>query len=147
MQNVHYNLMNRWAAALRSGDYVQTEGALYDTETDGYCCLGVLSDMCQMPWRVNEDAGVVMYSYPTSPDGDWMEDSELPSKYWFADMLGLSEEIADVWMGDLAARNDKGQSFDRIALEIERKAGEWSGRTSKPTYPRTVAAYTYPRTV
>lgn len=33
----------KWIAALRSGDYKQTHGALRDE--NGYCCLGVLCDV------------------------------------------------------------------------------------------------------
>ena len=37
-----------WAAALRSGEYVQTQGALSVRQEDGsyhHCCLGVLCDL------------------------------------------------------------------------------------------------------
>lgn len=33
----------KWVAALRSGQYAQTEGVLRNEE--GYCCLGVLCDL------------------------------------------------------------------------------------------------------
>ena len=31
----------KWLAALRSGDYNQGQGALYEEKTNGYCCVGV----------------------------------------------------------------------------------------------------------
>jgi len=34
-----------WVKALRSGDYAQTDGCLRNEH--GYCCLGVLSDVCR----------------------------------------------------------------------------------------------------
>lgn len=35
-------LGEKWLAALRSGEYKQGRGALYNAGTKGYCCLGVL---------------------------------------------------------------------------------------------------------
>ncbi|MGZ4851062.1 MAG: hypothetical protein ACXV2C_06765 [Candidatus Bathyarchaeia archaeon] len=32
----------KWAHALRSGEYPQVAGVLYDASSAGYCCLGVL---------------------------------------------------------------------------------------------------------
>lgn len=32
----------KWLKALRSGEYSQTRETLYDPETKGFCCLGVL---------------------------------------------------------------------------------------------------------
>lgn len=31
----------KWIDALRNGDFIQAEGALHDTNTGGFCCLGV----------------------------------------------------------------------------------------------------------
>lgn len=38
-------LIDQWIAALRSGDYAQATGQLYDPKADGYCCLGVLTHL------------------------------------------------------------------------------------------------------
>lgn len=35
-----------WVAALRSGVYRQGRGQLYNKESDSYCCLGVLAEVC-----------------------------------------------------------------------------------------------------
>ena len=35
----------KWLAALRSGEYKQTTGALYDSTNDAFCCLGVLCNI------------------------------------------------------------------------------------------------------
>ena len=40
----------RWLEALRSGDYKQAEGLLYDKKEGGYCCLGVA---CHMEYGSN----------------------------------------------------------------------------------------------
>lgn len=42
----------KWLAALRSGKYKQTTGALYDSTNDGFCCLGVL---CHIEGADKED--------------------------------------------------------------------------------------------
>lgn len=40
-------LVDKWVAALRSGEYKQTESVLFDGT--GYCCLGVLCKVVQDP--------------------------------------------------------------------------------------------------
>lgn len=35
----------KWTAALRSGEFAQGKGQLYEPETDGYCCLGVACEL------------------------------------------------------------------------------------------------------
>lgn len=37
-------LLERWAQALRSGEYEQSYGRMHDE--DGYCCLGVANEVC-----------------------------------------------------------------------------------------------------
>ena len=38
-------LKAKWVAALRSGKYQQTTGMLRESESNGFCCLGVLLDI------------------------------------------------------------------------------------------------------
>ena len=38
-------LMKNWVDALRNGEYPQTNKRLFDTHTNGFCCLGVLCDI------------------------------------------------------------------------------------------------------
>jgi len=49
---VNKEIKARWVAALRSGVYAQTTGALHNEK--GYCCLGVLCDIhaheTNTPW-------------------------------------------------------------------------------------------------
>ena len=43
------SIMKKWVAALRSGEYRQTTGSLTvisGAEDRGFCCLGVLTDLC-----------------------------------------------------------------------------------------------------
>ena len=111
----------KWLAALRSGEYKQTEGRLRRQQKDGswnYCCLGVACDVLK-------------------PDG-WgtIENGEGPSRNWawhytFADPeLGstayLPEDLGDLigvdmtWQSRLSIRNDNGETFEQIADLIER---------------------------
>lgn len=39
--------LDKWLAALRSGEYKQTREKLYDSETGGFCCLGVLQHVLE----------------------------------------------------------------------------------------------------
>ena len=41
---MNQEIKEKWVAALRSGEYQQTKGYLHNEE--GYCCLGVLTDLC-----------------------------------------------------------------------------------------------------
>lgn len=41
-----------WIAALRSGDYVQGKSRL-KSQTDKYCCLGVLCEVAKLPSRTD----------------------------------------------------------------------------------------------
>lgn len=38
-------LKTKWVKALRSGEYKQATGALYDPDQEGYCCFGVLGKL------------------------------------------------------------------------------------------------------
>lgn len=40
-------LKDKWIAALRSGEYRQGKSKL-KTDSGGYCCLGVLADICKL---------------------------------------------------------------------------------------------------
>lgn len=40
-------LKDKWIAALRSGEYKQGKARL-KTDDGGYCCLGVLADICKL---------------------------------------------------------------------------------------------------
>jgi len=53
------DIKTKWVAALRSGEYEQTEGVLRNG--NGYCCLGVLCDIYSketgVEWFVPNDYG------------------------------------------------------------------------------------------
>ena len=115
----------RWLDALRSGEYHQGAGRLRTAPSslgggDRFCCLGVLCDV------VKDDLGL-----------SWEAITSHPSTiYWMAE--GVAYPPDDVWRyvtdtvdveqlplpdgaGEpLAAANDSGWTFDRLAAVIEK---------------------------
>jgi hypothetical protein len=110
---------DKWVDALRSGNYVQTEGTLCQVEdgpdgvVDTYCCLGVLCEL--VPGIIKEelddddDDGIVFqYTYnKTSGIG------RLPR-----DISGIAHLSVGVET-TLVQINDDGASFEEIADYIE----------------------------
>lgn len=58
------DIKDEWITALRSGEYKQATGTLYDPAKDSYCCLGVLGRLCG--YSVN-----YLQNYNTFPDGEF----------------------------------------------------------------------------
>lgn len=61
-------VMEKWVAALRSGEYAQTSGELRAANEDGshsYCCLGVLCDLHRK--EHNADGSDYHYQWETLP--------------------------------------------------------------------------------
>lgn len=116
-------IKERWVAALRSGDYRQTKGALRDS--DGFCCLGVLCEITK------EETGLEW-----TVDG-WFDGSRIGLGGRISETVGIREATIpletipptqrhlagdprtvkrDYWLSDL---NDRGFTFDQIADLIE----------------------------
>ena len=95
-------LVERWVAALRSGKYSQTTGALGDAK--GYCCLGVLCDVAKPEAWHDTVPGYHEYG----------------SGYINATGIAAMEfpELA-YYQDNLARKNDEGASFTEIADYIE----------------------------
>ena len=105
-------------AALRSGKYKQSAGALHTTD-GGFCCLGVAEDLRGVEWRedVFELSGIFVFG-----EGEAIHTAGLSrdgmAYYGFAKPLGQykpdnGNETA------LAYKNDSGVSFEEIATIIE----------------------------
>lgn len=113
-----------WIAALRSGEYPQTQGRLrqwVDKDEPSFCCLGVLCEVHpNIEWR--------------SEHGSYVADESLAdSQFKFMSLslgnvgirLGLDKhfeanngatmDAESILMG----RNDRGETFDEIADWIE----------------------------
>lgn len=114
-QEEYQERRERWAAALESGDYAQSQNALRDQS--GFCCLGVACDL-----------------YSKEVGGEWErlpEDSEY--EYEFMDIseqmparvmrwLGLNDSCGEYHTDGanktLAELNDTGSTFTEIAAII-----------------------------
>lgn len=103
-------LLAKWLAALRSGEYPQTIGSLRDS--NGFCCLGVLQYVRDGEVECHPDG--VVRGLPTL---DWLEcagvefygpgGQKCPSP-----ILPATKKFADF-------ANDNGTSFLALADEIE----------------------------
>lgn len=117
-----------WVEGLRSGEYNQAEGvlcALDDEDRIAHCCLGVACEVYQIhegdPLYIDEDKenGIEVRSYDgatlTLPEEvkDWLGLANEEGKYGQGNESGYSPQPS------LAADNDKGIPFDRIADIIE----------------------------
>lgn len=106
------DIKQKWVAALRSGDYQQTDGHLRrpdesDDASYGFCCLGVLCDVMGAKW----DSGIPLLdgtSLKNPDDDEFLNDDTL-------DAVGL----ASSQQSSLAEMNDSGSTFDTIADHIE----------------------------
>lgn len=89
-------LKNKWLAALRSGQYTQTQGMLKSCES-GFCCLGVLADIMEdAKWSPETTyPGQNSIDCKFSINGDTIEsDEDLP---WnVAVQLGLDKKVMAV---------------------------------------------------
>ncbi len=90
-----------WIKALRSGDFQQTKGVLYNPENKGFCCLGVACIV----------AGLKM--------DDIREHVTLHAFMDVMNYYGLLHGDGDFFGGNLASLNDDGASFLRMSQIIE----------------------------
>lgn len=98
-----------WVEALRSGEYQQVEGRLYDRYRDGYCCLGVLCDVIDPHRWLSNGA------YEAVIDGEVIRMHDALDELVLG-ALGMPEAEADRLM-DMNDQDCK--SFDEIADYIE----------------------------
>lgn len=100
---------DKWITALRSGNYKQTSGVLYDSCTTGYCCLGVAA---KVMGREDKELDMVELLF------------ELPNSEEFpTELLGNAVKTSDGIYKPIVARlvtmNDDGIPFTKIADYIE----------------------------
>ena len=106
-------IKNKWIKALRSGEYEQNTSGYLKNDV-GYCCLGVLGELC----------GVNLNSFGQT---GWLKDSiscKTPTK--FVGNFNLINEPSELKDKNthisqkLAYFNDRGESFNWIANYIEK---------------------------
>ena len=104
-------IADKWAEALRSGDYEQQMGSLANLHRTRHCCMGVLCE-------VAIENGVEIDTCESVPGFD-DERAYLPFRVqaW----AGIRNRYGQSTEGDvnLVAMNDCGHGFDEIASTIE----------------------------
>lgn len=107
-------LKQKWLAALRSGEYKQGEGKLYNPLDNSYCCLGVLCDLVRDPkedWQKCENQYMITINDIEIGQNGWamsFGDGPIPDGFPLA------------WhQKRIAVRNDDGQTFEQIADWID----------------------------
>lgn len=106
-----------WLAALRSGEYKQTKGALCrgDDEKARYCCLGVAYDtLVDGEWVKRTQHGIKQEWSIKLPSGKTSQHGFLPRH--IRKKLGITDRD----MKHLAQMNDFGSTFSTIANWIEK---------------------------
>ena len=114
----------KWVEALRTGGYAQAQGYLLDSNTAGYCCLGVACDLFLKEEGIKEDRFDPDYWRKRWPSLDAGLANTLPPEV--AEWLGLASPDKDslnenplVGGRPLSGINDQGGSFEQIADLIE----------------------------
>lgn len=116
------SIATKWVAALRSGDYKQGDGSLRDSETNSFCCLGVLCNLHAESHpkiaKTQKDPGVYLGESEFLPEEvlAWagMDSSD-------GSTVGNTEiNINGKSFSCLTEANDSGTSFKRIATWIEK---------------------------
>jgi hypothetical protein len=112
-----------WTAALRSGEYEQSQGGLRDRH--GFCCLGVL---CDLKSKEDGGAGWEEFLLASSLPGDTTgiaysfngEPSFAPgSVLSWAGIIGEADEA--IMSFRLVGLNDRGTPFTEIADYIDKE--------------------------
>jgi hypothetical protein len=129
-------IATKWVAALRSGDYKQTQGVLRSAD-NGYCCLGVLCDLYNKETGNGEWASETIktsvhgaaYPFLANPETEPAAEFPTPEVLNWAGLeckpyKGVSDLFDTPFATDLAGENDDGSDFERIATLIEAQMKE-----------------------
>lgn len=101
-------LLAKWLAALRSGEYKQVDKVLYDSHVGGYCCLGVLQHVACGETISADDEEV--------PAFDWLNAHGVS----FTGQYGQAgNPFLPALKTSAADANDSGRTFIEIADAIE----------------------------
>ncbi len=104
---------DKWEAALLSGEYKQGRRFLYDKETGGYCCLGVLQHCLTGEVETNDIGGSFAL-----PSEEWLREQGIS----FSDSEGIESPVPYVYLESVyddtfqpvSAFNDDGFPFSEI---------------------------------
>ena len=125
----------QWLAALRSGEYQQTNGALRREQPDGsvgYCCLGVLCEVLAKDGKIEFEPELGYpdlrnYGKGFDSEGDHLPGGAFSLPYVVRELVNISTD-AGVYEDEygneytLIGHNDSDKkSFDEIADIIEKE--------------------------
>lgn len=111
--DINTELAKKWVAALRSGNYAQTQCQLRYNELDGtasYCCLGVLCEVAEIP-RISHAS----YLF-TTENGQEVATSSACAEGWWNKHFGTQLSQQQCWV----MNDEQGKSFAEIADYIEK---------------------------
>lgn len=120
--SVNKEVLRAWVAALRSGEYQQTNGTL--RRDNAFCCLGVLCDIApNMEWS---EEGARYIGEHVAPDKKVTSPVLLPYGVSYETFgWGLRDPVLEIVCQEgqkycsLAELNDQGFTFEQIADLIE----------------------------
>lgn len=82
MNEIQKENLRAWIAALRSGEYNQGSGSLWQAKGDCYCCLGVA---CQLQGIPRDDTREAYF--PQTGKSPW---KGTPDTTWFSEKFGFN---------------------------------------------------------
>jgi len=110
---INKTFKKKWVKALRSGDYEQATGVLYNGT--GFCCLGVACDIgITGDWINKTPTWALMPDNAAGLPEDW-DSGSLPG--WFRDKIGLSLNQEETL---IELNDNKNATFVMIADHIEK---------------------------
>lgn len=121
-QQMNKDLQQKWADALRSGDYAQTTGTLkhkYSDSNESYCCLGVLACITGYEFELAPNS-ICTYRVVGEVTRDITQDNMLVNTIGFPSSRMLAKwELNKALAERLAALNDTDNTFEDIADIVE----------------------------
>lgn len=105
----HRRRIKKWVKALRSGKYKQGRRALHHLPTDTFCCLGVLCEI----------SDVAVKHRPKGIDNVYYAGNAMTLPISVQNWIGINSDNPKVKGLELAAWNDRGEPFEKIADLIE----------------------------
>lgn len=108
------SIMEKWVAALRSGEYKQGKGQLRNSQNE-FCCLGVL---CNLHAQEHPEIAKTQLLTTKYMDHDGTPPCEVTEWAGFRDHNHFGQ-ISTI-KNDLVTLNDTGKSFKQIAKIIEK---------------------------
>lgn len=110
-------LRDKWVSALRSGEYAQGTGALYNLCDESYCCLGVLEYVCEGSCEKTTSDEEAYGRYLAVPSDEFYERNDIS----LLDDTGATDDdiIDDLVLMNDGSMHSRQVSFENIASFIE----------------------------